>query len=487
MNVIRKEYEMGQTKKNFIYNIMYQILALIIPLITAPYISRAVGVDGVGINSYTYSIVYYFMLFTLLGVNNYGNRTVAKNRDDKTSLSKTFWGIYIIQFIMGIIMLLTYIIFIYFRDSEYRYFSLLQSIYIVSSILDINWLFFGLEKFKLTIMRNTMIKILGMLLIFIFIKNEHDLYKYIIISSSTTLLSQILLWPFVRTYVGFSRVTKEDIIKHIKPNLILFIPVISVSLYKIMDKIMLGHLTNVIEVGYYENAEKIINIPMTIIVALGTVMLPKVSNLISNEQDKKSEKYMSKSMKFIMFISIPMSFGLISIAQDFVPLYFGYEFYKTGILIKLLAITIVFLSWANVIRTQYLIPREMDKEYIISVVLGAICNTLANIIFIPIYASIGACVGTIISEFVVMVYQTYILRKKLDINLYIKQVIPFLLNAIIMIVVIEMYEFIEINLYAKVILKIISACIIYFLLNFRYIDELINFKSIFKKLGVINV
>ena len=139
---------MHSPKKNFIYNIIYQILILIIPLITAPYLSRVVGAEGVGTYSYTYSIVYYFMLLTLLGVNNYGNRSIAKVRDDKKKLSKTFWSIYFFQLVMGIVMLILYLLYIYLFDNQYRLIALIQTLFIVSSILDINWLFFGLEEFK---------------------------------------------------------------------------------------------------------------------------------------------------------------------------------------------------------------------------------------------------------------------------------------------------------------------------------------------------
>ena len=150
---------MSSVKRNVTYNIIYQILILIIPLITAPYLSRVVGAKGVGIYSYTYSIVYYFMLLCLLGVNNYGNRLIAKVRDDKEKLSKTFFSVYLFQLFMGIIMLIVYIIYLLCVNNEYKTIALIQSLYILSAIVDINWFFFGLEEFKATITRNTLLKI----------------------------------------------------------------------------------------------------------------------------------------------------------------------------------------------------------------------------------------------------------------------------------------------------------------------------------------
>ena len=249
---------MNNPKKNFIYTIIYQMLIIIIPLITAPYLARVIGAKGVGIYSYTYSIVYYFMLLTMLGVNNYGNRTIAKVRDNKIKLSKNFWSIYIIQLTMGIIMLIIYFGYVMFFDNQYKNIALLQSLYIVSSILDINWFFFGLEEFKKTITRSSFVKISNVILIFIFIKTKSDVWKYTIIMAGMTCISQWILWVFIKNKISFVKIKLSDITKHIKPNLVLFIPVIAVSLYKIMDKIMLGSLINVTEVGFYDISYKLI-------------------------------------------------------------------------------------------------------------------------------------------------------------------------------------------------------------------------------------
>ena len=212
---------MNNPKKNFIYNIIYQIFIMIIPLITAPYLARVVGADGVGTYSYTYSIVYYFMLLTHLGVNNYGNRSIAKVRDNKEKLSKTFWSIYSMQLIMGIIMLSLYVIYISFFNIKYKSIATIQTLFILSAMLDINWLFFGLEEFKKTVTRNTIIKLLNVSLIFLLVKNSNDLWKYTLIMSSMTVLGQAILWNFLRKRISFQKVSLKDITKHIKPNLIL--------------------------------------------------------------------------------------------------------------------------------------------------------------------------------------------------------------------------------------------------------------------------
>ena len=471
----------NNVKKNFIYNLMYQILIMIIPLITAPYLARVIGADGVGTYSYTYSIVNYFTLLCMLGINNYGNRTIAKSRENKNDLSKNFWSMYIFQLFMGIIMLIIYIIYVFIFVDKFKGIAYIQCLFIISAILDINWLYFGLEKFKLTITRSTILRLFSVILIFIFIRDSNDLWKYTLIMAGTTVFSQLLLWGFIKKNIYFVRVSFSDILKHVKPNLILFIPIISVSIYKIMDKIMLGALSNVTEVGYYENAEKIVHIPLTLITALGTVMLPRMSNIISRGNKENINKYLEKSLSFVMFMSLAMSFGLVAIGYDFAPIYFGIEFEKSGILICLLAITLPFLSFANVLRTQYLIPNEKDKEYIFSVGLGAIVNLIMNIIFIPKFQSIGACFGTIAAEFTVMLYQIISVKNKLNIKSYCKDILVFLIKSLIMFLLIFIIRFIISDKFIRLIIQVIIGCCIYGILNLNYINSIINLKKYISK------
>lgn len=473
---------MSTPKKNFIYNIIYQVLALIIPLLTAPYLARVIGAKGVGTYSYTYSIVHYFMLLTMLGVNNYGNRTIAKVRDDNEKLSKNFWSIYSLQLIMGILMLLTYLSYVLLFDNKFRIIALMQSLFVISAMLDINWFFFGLEEFKKTITRNSIVKIGSVILIFLLVKEKSDIWKYTLIMSGMTCLSQLILWGFIKNKIEFSKVEWSDIVKHIKPNLILFVPVIAVSLYKIMDKIMLGSLTTVSEVGFYENAEKIVNIPLALITALGTVMLPRMSNIIAKGNIEEAEKYISKSINFVMFLSYAMCLGLVGVGYKFAPFFFGKEFQKTGILIMMLATTLPFLSFANVLRTQYLIPREEDKIYIESVFLGALTNLTTNFIFIPLYGSIGACIGTIAAEFSVMFYQAMAIRKELPINKYIVDSIPFFIKALIMLVVIYPFNYLNISDYIRLLLQVLLGVFVYVLLNIKYILLIVDYKKILKRL-----
>lgn len=464
-------------KKNFIYNLTYQILIMILPFITTPYISRIVGADGVGIQSYTFSIANYFVLFAMLGINNHGNRSIAIVREDKDKLNKTFISIYLAQAIMSILMIVLYIFYITFMVNKYKVVFSIQLIYIIGALLDINWFFFGMEQFKLTVIRNTIIKLLSVLSIFIFVKDSGDLYIYSLILALGSLISQLVLWKYLKKYVTLTKVGVKDITKHIKPIIILFIPVIAVSIYKMLDKIMLGSLSTVTQVGLFENSEKIINIPIGVITALGTVMLPKMSNLLSNDQEKESNRYIEISMKFVMFIAFGSMFGLIGIAPIFIPMFLGNEFIKSIYIMPILSMTILFVAWANVIRTQFLIPKKKDKIYIISTFLGAIVNIIINLILIKKYGAIGVAIGTVFAEGTVAFYQTMMVRKELDVLKYFKESIFFIIPGTIMCFILGWLGNILGKSIITAIMQIIIGGVIYCVISVIYLyltkDELL--------------
>lgn len=469
---------MSSIKKNFLYNVLYQILVLIVPLITTPYVSRIIGAEGIGIYAYTHSIVYYFILFAMLGINNYGNRTIAKVREDKEKLANSFISIYSLQVIMSIIMLVIYTVYSIFFVKEYQWMYFIQGIYMCSVFFDINWFYFGIEKFKLTVIGNIIIKIVSTILVFVFIRTRLDLWKYAVIMTVTILITQIYLWVYLRKNI---KLTKESIkancktaIKHLKPCLILFIPVIAVSLYKIMDKIMLGQLSNMTEVGLYDNAEKIVNMPLGLISALGVVMLPRMSNIVSSGNSEKMKEYISKSIEFIMFMAFPISFGIMAVGTEFAPLFFGEEFLGAGKLINALSITSIFISWANVLRTQLLIPMEKDNIYIYSVISGAIVNLVFNFILIPKMNALGAVIGTILAEFTVMIVQTLALRKELPIMQYLSKSYGFGVKAFFMYILLCIFEKIYANRFGgwgQIILEVAIGFMIYSILNFKYIKR----------------
>lgn len=459
---------MKQLEKNYIYNIIYQFLILLLPLITAPYLARTIGPNGVGVYSYTYSVAQYFLLFAMLGISNHGNRSIAAVRDDKKKMEKTFWSIRAIQTITFSIAVVLYILYLLFFNIDYKTIACIQLIYILSGAFDISWFFFGTEQFKITVTRNFIIKILTVMLIFLLVHNKNDLVKYTLIISLGFLFSQIYLWKHLFNQISFCKISFKDLAPHIKPIIVLFVPVIAYSIYKILDKIMLGNMSSYTQVGFFENSEKIINIPMGIITALGTVMLPRISNLASKGDSKTTLRYFDLSLRFVSFIGSGVGFGLMGVSMVLAPVYLGASFADSGPIIMLLGVTVIFIAWANVMRTQYLIPYHLDRVYLSSTLIGALFNLIINVLLIPMYAAKGAAVGTIVAEFSVMFFQAIGLRKHIPIFRMIKSCIPYLVFGSIMAFCVYFVGAFLGTSFTTLCIQIFSGIIIYLSMCFIY-------------------
>ena len=240
---------------------------------------------------------------------------------------------------------------------------------------------------------------------------------------------------------------------------------------------MLGKMSDISEVGLYEQAERILNVPLGFITALGTVMMPRMSNLVHKGKNDDIKNYIEKSIEFISFLTLPIIFGLISTADDFIPLFLGKDFSKAAVILKFLSTTLVFVSFANVLRTQFLIPTNKDKEYTLSVILGAVVNFTANLLLIPKWNSIGACIGTILAESTVCIYQSYALRKNLPIFKYIADSIPFLIKAIGMFILVSLVSYANVNVYIKILMQVFTGIFAYFILNIRYINKILKIRK----------
>lgn len=432
---------MGSVKKNIIYNISYQVLILIVPFITSPYISRILGPEGLGTYSVTTAIVKYFTLFALLGMSNYGNRTIAKNKDSKEKLSVTFWNLYYFQLISSSIVLMVYIIYLLIAGIDnYGLVSLCQIPYMLSCVCEISWFFFGMENFKGIVTRNAIVKILTTIAVFAFVKERGDTWIYVLINSLSLLIGQLCLWPFAFKYISWKKPNWSIIRSHFKPNCVLMISVIAVSVYTLMDKIMIEWMTTTTEVGYYENTEKIVSIANNAAGAVGAVMLPRVSNLRASGSDDKILSYINKSIKYIMLIAVALAFGIAGISKSFSVIYYGKEFEKCGMLLMMISPAIVFYAASNILRNQYLLPKDMDRIFVTATVTASILNFVLNFIFIPMYGALGAVIGTVGAQFGELVYQTFKIRKELPIKKYIMRIFLYICFGTIMLLICKKME-----------------------------------------------
>ncbi len=459
---------MASIKRNYIYSLLYQLLSIGIPVITVPYVSRVFGPEKLGVFSYVNTIGLYFVMFSMLGLANYGNREIAAVRDNVNLRNKCFSEIYYMQIITSIISICVFIFaFLPFQnDSLLEYYTVLLLL-VISPLFDVNWFFWGMEEFGITVFRNTIVKIISFLSIIIFVKTPEDLRLYVMIYALSALVSVCLLWPSLMKRVSFVKVSIKSVLSRFKPNIMLFVPVLAISIYKYMDRIMIGYYSFE-ETGYYDNSEKVTTLLFGIIASLGTVMLPRISYLINNGQKEKAADYTNKSLDFVMLVSIGMAFGLSGIVPNFIPLFFGDGFEKCVLLICLLAPTLVFCSWANVIRTQILIPFKKDRVYIVSVVAGAVINFTANILFIPKLGAIGAVIGTLSAEFFVAFIQTFLIRNEFSFKRELKKTFFYLTFGIILFVILIMENFIlHYDILIKLVIQLTTGFLLFLFFSFR--------------------
>lgn len=423
---------MGKLRKNLIYQTLYQILAVFLPLITTPIVTHSLKADGLGQYSFTYAIVSYFSLFILLGVSSYGTREIAraKTTDDKTFLSKVFCEIYYLQLILSVIVIFLYIIYLKFFVFEYKTISIIQGIYLFAVMFDVSWFYFGIEQFKITVTRNIYVKLFCAIIIILFIKSPQDIYLYTITLIGSSFLSNFILFLNLKKYINFVKVEKSKILKHLKPNLVLFIPVIASSVYIYMDKIMLGNISGTVQSGYYEAMIKIMNIPIACITAITNVMYPRISSLVKQNKIENIPKYLQITVIGIGCFSVACFFGMASIANIFVPLFFGKEF-TPAINIVIAGVVIMFpRGLSEVVKAEYLLPYKQDKKVTFAIIFGAIVNVIGNLFLIQKYGALGVVFSTIISDVVTCIIMFLFAKKEINILKTFSLIIPFVFFGI---------------------------------------------------------
>ena len=471
---------MSQVRKNFIYQIIYRTITILTPLITSPILSRALGADKLGLFSATLALVSYFQLISMLGVENYGNRTIAGAQGDRLKLQKLFWNIYAVQVFSSILAIILYGLAFLFIPKERYIISFFQGLWLVGALFNINWFFFGTEQFKLTVTRNIIIKVLTVLLIVLLVKEPADLLIYVVIMAGDTVLSNLAVWPFLRNNIGFEMPRWSEMRNHFKPILVLFVPILAMSVFHIMDKTMLDWLGTESEVGYYYSADKIINIPLSIITALGTVMLPRVANEYEKGNSTGIYSMLRKSTELTIFMTCAVGIGIAAIAKEFVPWFFGKGYDQCIELVYWFVPVLFAKAIGDLIRTQYMIPAHLDKYYTIAVGIGAAVNSIANYYLIKCFGAAGAVMGTLIAEWVVTFFEIWCTRDKINFSKFLVENLFYLIPAALMIFFVRMISnSINCKMFLKIMIMVISggfaylmSCLVFWKINKNTIFEI---------------
>lgn len=461
--------------KNYLYNAGYQILYMLAPLITVPYISRNLGAHASGINSYTNAWVTFFYLMGQMGVTLYGNREIAYHRDDIDARSQTFWSIELLQILTVSSSLLVYLFAVLFFSTTFQRYFLLQSLWIIAAGVDISWYFMGLEDFKKTVVRNTIVKLISIAAIFIFVRRPSDLWKYILLLGVAQLGGSLTLWPYLRGSIHRVKLRDLHPLKHFYPAFLLFIPTITTQVYVVVNRLMLGRMSTQAATGQFDYGDKIVKLVLAIVTATGTVMLPHVANKFSKGDIKGVRQSLYNSFDFVTALAVPMMFGLMAISKKFAPWFLGSEYVPTGILMFIESPIILFIAWSNVTGTQYLMPVNRVHEYTASVTAGAISNIIFNLFLIQRFGANGAALATVLSEFLVTAVQLIFIRNTIRRRQLFSSVWKYLVAGFVMFVVV--YRFNQMmrmsipNLLVQVVIGALVYCTGVFLLRAPIIKQ----------------
>lgn len=417
--------------RNYLYNVGYQVLAIIVPLITSAYVSRVLRPAGVGANAFTNSIIQYFILFASMGIGYYGNRQIAYVRDNRTKMAKTFWEIQIVKTIMTLVSIIAFEIFLIFYTRQFDY-MLAQSLNLIAVAFDISWFYEGIENFKVTVLKNSLVKIVSMIAIFLFIKGPYDVTLYIVVLALSTLLGNLTLWPDIYRDLPKINVKSLNPWIHFLPMVELFIPQIATQVYVQLNRTMLGVMVNETASGYYQYSDNLVKLILALVTATGTVMLPHVANAVSRGDMEKVNQMLYKSFDFVSAIAIPMMFGLAAISLTLAPKYYGPGYGPVGPAMMIESIVILMIAWSNALGVQYLLPIHHQKQFTISVTVGALINIILNFPLIHFYGLNGAMWSTVLSEIGVTMYQLIAVRGLLSYRILFSSLWKYIISGVVM-------------------------------------------------------
>lgn len=405
---------------NYILNILRLIINAAALVFTMPYISRVLGSKSIGHVDYAYAIIEYFFLFSAIGIPMYGIRQIAKCRDDINERSRVVIELLTILSITTIFAYSVLYIMLYTFDytADFKNMLLFLSIGIFFSNFNIEWFYQGIENQKYITVRYILIRLFSVVVLFLVVKKPDDVYYYALYLLISAFGGSIFNLLYLRKFI----LVNKDILsgirlnRHIKPALTIFLASVATSIYIQLDKIMLGSMISEESVGYYTQAVKLPRYALSVVTAMGAVMLPRLSHLLNNNSKEEYMHYMQKSLKYIFIISIPVTIFFLLLAKDIILVMAGEEFIPSISVLKISSLNIFVVSLAYYIGFQVLYPLGKEKIYTISVIIAAVVNFIFNLLVIQNLREDGVALGTLIAEItglVIMLLSSYMVLKEI--------------------------------------------------------------------------
>lgn len=397
---------------NFIMNVILSMSAFIFPLITFPYVSRVLGPTGTGKVSFATSIVSYFALFAQLGIPTYGIRACAKVRDDKEKLTRTVQELLIINLVISIFVYIVYAIALFtvpkMRNDMPLFIVMSSTMFF--NIIGVEWLYKGLEQYTYITVRSIIFKFIGLILMFILVRNKNDYVWYGFITIFAASASNIFNLVNLHNYVNLKPVGGYDFKRHLKAVMIFFAMSCATTIYTNLDSIMIGFIKGYDENGYYYAAVRIKSILVSIVTSLGAVLLPRASYYLENNLREEFRNISKKAINFVFIIAVPMMLYFMIFAHESIYFLSGSSYHSSILPMQIIMPTLLFIGLTNIMGIQMLVPMGKEKCVLYSEIAGAIIDLILNAIFIPFMGAAGAAIGTLVAEAVVWIVQFIYLK-----------------------------------------------------------------------------
>lgn len=427
---------MKKTLKDIMYNAVYQLFLIVLPLLTTPILSRRIGAEGLGIYGYVFSIAQFLITAISIGMNPFRIRSIAKARNSKEELSSQFWNIYFMQLLIGIVSIAIYLFCVFTFDIQYRNLYLIQLLFVLGVTLDISWFFQGIEEFAKVVTRNTLIKLSSIILIIIFVTTKNDLWIYMLITSAINLIGSLVFWVGIVKRVSLPCFNKKIFKSLWKPGLMILIPQLFMQVYTTLDKTIVGYFVNPTQLSYYDQSQKIARIILAVLTSITIVMLPKLSGARARGDHDSIIKYTKKSFDSTLVLSVILFNVVFANTITFVPWFFGSSFKPMIGNMMLVGVLILVNPIGGVLSNQFSIAIEKDGAFALPLILGAFVSVIGNILIVPRFGSLGATFVLIFVEVMVSFLRIFLVRKEISMRLLFNdRICKFLLVAILINVV----------------------------------------------------
>lgn len=420
-------------KLNALLNVIYTIVNMVFPLITYPYVTRVLSATGMGKVSFFTAVSNYAVMVGSLGISTYGIRAVAKVRDDKEELSKVTTELLLLNTIITANVIGALVVaspFINEFNSE-PVLLLINLLIVAATPFGLNWLYSGLEQYAYITKRTILFKTISLAAVFLFVRQKGDYPIYAAITAFSTIGAYICNLLYARKFVAFHSLRGLEYKKHFKPMLLLFASILAVSVYTNLDTIMLGFINDNFQVGLYSVASKVKWLLLSAVNAVSAVLLPRLSNYISNGERDKYDEALKKSVSFIFLVTIPLAVYFTLEAADSIYFLGGPDYGGAILCMQFLMPILVISGFSNVTGNQVLIPQGRDSQFMIAVVVGAVVDIILNAVLMPRLACTGAAIATLAAEFTQMSIQLYYSRKDIVKNIHISTLWKSILAATI--------------------------------------------------------